>query len=192
MRTPLGLLAALALLVPAAPAAAARPTREPSTTVFVELATEPAATAWQRARDDARRQLRTPDQTRRAAAAAGSSQRAVADRSLDALTAALRRAAPDARPLYRTRTLVSGLALRLPAAEVPRLAALPGVRSVRPVTPKRRANGYSVPLTGAPQVWDGPEGHTGEGVRIGIVDSGIDYTHADRCPAFPDRRPSTA
>ncbi|MFJ5233517.1 S8 family serine peptidase [Kitasatospora sp. NPDC088391] len=178
--TSLGLLAALALLAPAAvvPASAAQPAG-PSTTVFVELDTEPAATAWQRARDDARRQLRTPDQTRRAAAAAGSGQRAAADRSLDALTARLRRAAPDARPLYRTRTLASGLALRLSAAELPRLAALPGVRAVRPIALKRRANGYSVPLTGAPKVWDGPAGHTGEGVRIGIVDSGIDYTHAD-------------
>ncbi len=183
VRTPLGLLAALALLAPAAvvPASAAQAAGPdgPRTTVFVELDTEPAATAWQRARDDARRELRTPDQTRRAAATAGQAQRAVAERSLDTLTAALRRAVPDARPLYRTRTLVSGLALRLPAAELPRLAALPGVRAVRPVTPKRRANGYSVPLTGAPQVWDGPEGRTGEGVRIGVVDSGIDYTHAD-------------
>ncbi|MFF4345560.1 S8 family serine peptidase [Kitasatospora sp. NPDC001540] len=182
MRTPLGLLAALALLVPAAvpaTAAAARPVRGPSATVFLELDTEPAATAWQRARADARRELRTPDQTRRAAASAGNAQRAAADRSLDALTAALRRAAPEARPLYRTRTLVSGLALRLPAAELPRLAALPGVRAVRPVALKQRANGYSVPLTGAPQVWDGPAGHTGEGVRIGVVDFGIDYTHAD-------------
>ncbi|MFJ4675973.1 S8 family serine peptidase [Kitasatospora sp. NPDC088783] len=183
MRTPLGLLAALALLAPAAvvPASAAQAAGPdgPRTTVFVELDTEPAATAWQRARDDARRELRTPDQTRRAAATAGQAQRVAAERSLDTLTAALRRAVPDARPLYRTRTLVSGLALRLPAAELPRLAALPGVRAVRPVTPKRRANGYSVPLTGAPQVWDGPEGRTGEGVRIGVVDSGIDYTHAD-------------
>ncbi|MFJ5923525.1 S8 family serine peptidase [Kitasatospora sp. NPDC092948] len=181
MRTALGLLAVLALLAPTAPAAAAPPVRPhaATTAVLLELTTEPAATAWRRAQDGARRERRTPDQTRRAAAAAGSAQRAAADRSLDTLTATLRRAVPEARPLYRTRTLVSGLALRLPADELPRLAGLPGVRAVHPVTLKQRANGYAVPLTGAPKVWDGPAGHTGEGVRIGIVDSGIDYTHAD-------------
>ncbi|KDN83013.1 S8 family peptidase [Kitasatospora cheerisanensis] len=181
MRTAPGLLAALALLAPAAPATAAPPAgpHRPTTTVLLELDTEPAATAWRRAQDDARRDRRTPEQTRRAAAAAGTAGRAAADRSLDTLTAALHRAVPDARPLYRTRTLIGGLAVRLPADELPRLTGLPGLRAVHPVTPKRRANGHSVPLTGAPAVWDGPEGHTGEGVRIGIVDSGIDYTHAD-------------
>ncbi|MFF0388429.1 S8 family serine peptidase [Kitasatospora sp. NPDC004615] len=178
MRTALGLLATLALLAPATPAHSVG-TPGSNTAVLLELATEPAATAWQRAQDGARREHRTPDQTRRAAAAAGSAQRAAADRSLDALTATLRHAVPDARPLYRTRTLVSGLALRLPAGQLPRLAGLPGVKAVHPVALKQRTNGYAVPLTGAPKVWDGPEGHAGEGVRIGIVDSGIDYTHAD-------------
>ncbi|MGW4379689.1 S8 family serine peptidase [Kitasatospora sp. NPDC004531] len=178
MRTALGLLATLALLAPTAPATAAPPPG-PTTAVLVELAAEPAATAWRRAQDEARTERRTPDQARRAAAAAGRSGREAADRSLDELTAALRRAVPAARPLYRTRTLVSALALRLPAGQLPRLAALPGVRAVHPVTLKQRANGHSVPLTGAPAIWDGPAGNTGEGVRIGIVDSGIDYTHAD-------------
>ncbi|MEV7118275.1 S8 family serine peptidase [Kitasatospora griseola] len=186
MRTALGLLATLALLAPTAPAHPAG-SPGPSTAVLLELSTEPAATAWRRAQDSARRELRTPDQTRRAAAAAGSAQRAAADRSLDTLTATLRRSVPHARPLYRTRTLVSGLALRLPADELPRLAGLPGVRAVHPITLERPANGYSVPLTGAPHVWDGPAGHTGDGVRIGIVDSGIDYTHADfGGPGTPD------
>ncbi|WP_033821442.1 S8 family serine peptidase, partial [Kitasatospora sp. MBT63] len=59
--------------------------------------------------------------------------------------------------------------------------ALPGVRAVHPITLKQRANSYSVPLTGAPQVWSpaAGEGNTGRGVRIGVIDSGIDYTHAD-------------
>jgi serine protease AprX len=45
----------------------------------------------------------------------------------------------------------------------------------------------SVPLLGAPQVWDG--GFTGKGVVVGIVDTGIDPTHPDvigRVKAFKD------
>jgi subtilisin family serine protease len=36
-----------------------------------------------------------------------------------------------------------------------------------------------VPFIGAPAVWGAPHGATGSGIRIGVVDSGIDYTHAD-------------
>ncbi len=37
----------------------------------------------------------------------------------------------------------------------------------------------AVPVTGAPSVWAGTPGYAGDGVTIGIIDSGIDYTHAD-------------
>ncbi|MEV4556480.1 S8 family serine peptidase [Kitasatospora sp. NPDC049285] len=181
LRAPLGVLAvALALLVPVAPASA-RPAVPggPQVTVLVELNAEPVAGAWRRAQDQAKRERRGSVEVRRIAADAGRAQRAATDRSLDRLAAAVGESLPGVQPLYRTRTLVSGLALRLPAAELPRLGTLPGVRAVHPVALKYRANGHSVPLTGAPAVWSGPDGDTGAGVRIGIVDSGIDYTHAD-------------
>ncbi|MFD9130767.1 S8 family serine peptidase, partial [Kitasatospora sp. NPDC059571] len=114
-----------------------------------------------------------------AAARAGAEQRTRAAAALDRAARQVRSAAPDARVLYRTETLLSGLAVSAPASALPRLAALPGVRAVHPIALKQRANGYSVPLTGAPAVWSGPAGNTGSGVRIGIIDSGIDYTHAD-------------
>jgi subtilisin family serine protease len=37
----------------------------------------------------------------------------------------------------------------------------------------------SVPFIGAPNVWGGIAAADGTGVRIGIIDTGIDYTHAD-------------
>ncbi|MFG2818122.1 S8 family serine peptidase [Kitasatospora sp. NPDC048365] len=185
MRTPLTALGvALALLAPVQPAAAAVPARG-TLTVLLELDTEAAAPAYQRAAAEAKRARRAPDAVRREAARAGADQRARADRAIDRLDRAVRTAVPGAAPLYRTRTLATGLALRVRPADLPRLGTLPGVRAVRPVALKTRANGYSVPLTGAPAVWSGASGGagstgtTGEGVRIGIVDSGIDYTHAD-------------
>ena len=40
-------------------------------------------------------------------------------------------------------------------------------------------NVRGVPLIGAPAVWDGVNGFHGEGIKIAIIDTGIDYTHAD-------------
>ena len=40
-------------------------------------------------------------------------------------------------------------------------------------------NTNGVPLIGAPTVWDGVDGLHGEGMKIAIIDTGIDYTHAD-------------
>ena len=62
------------------------------------------------------------------------------------------------------------------------LRAISGVRAVHPIAPKSRSNSYAVPLQGAPQVWTGGggvAGNTGAGTSIGIVDTGIDYTHAN-------------
>ncbi|MGF1432516.1 S8 family serine peptidase, partial [Kitasatospora sp. LaBMicrA B282] len=106
----------------------------------------------------------------------GRAARQRAEAALDRLAQAV---GPQARVLYRTRTLLTGLAVDVPAARLAVLRRLPGVRAVHPITLKQPANAHSVPLTGAPAVWTAPGGGTGAGIRIGIIDSGIDYTHAD-------------
>ncbi|MER5642613.1 S8 family serine peptidase [Kitasatospora sp. NPDC002227] len=179
----LALLAGPALPAATAPAQAAAQARGTAPeSVLLELDTEAAAPAWRRAGDGARRALRSPEEVRRTAARAGADQRRLADQALDRLAAAVRRSAPEALELYRTRTLLTGLAVSAPAGRLPGLRTLPGVRAVHPITRKQRGNSFSVPLTGAPGVWSGATGlpgETGAGVRIGIIDSGIDYTHAD-------------
>ncbi|MFC8452265.1 S8 family serine peptidase [Kitasatospora sp. NPDC057223] len=155
--------------------------------VLLELGTEAAAPAWQRAGAEARRALRPPEAVREEAARAGARQRATAADALDTLAQAVHRAAPTARELYRTQALLTGLAVTAPAADLPALRALPGVRTVHPIARKERVNSYAAQLTGAPAVWSGAGAgsdsadapNTGAGVRIGIIDSGIDYTHAD-------------
>ncbi|MFF4379601.1 S8 family serine peptidase [Kitasatospora sp. NPDC001547] len=169
----------------AGPPAAGPPSAGPpgpgrTASVLLELGTETAGSAWQRAADGARRARRSPEAVRQEAARAGAAQRARAGDALDRLAGAVHRAAPTARELYRTRTVLAGLAVSAPADRLPALRALPGVRAVHPIVAKRRANAHSVPLTGAPQVWAGDQAAgTGRGTRIGIIDSGIDYTHAD-------------
>ncbi|MET8704032.1 S8 family serine peptidase [Kitasatospora sp. NPDC004723] len=193
----LALLAGPVLLTGAAPAAGSPPTAPPAraadrpVSVLLELATEPVAPAWRRAGDEARSRRRSPDAVRREAARAGAEQRARVSTALDRLAGAVHGTVPAARELYRTRTLVTGLAVSVPAGRLPALRTLPGVTAVHPIVRKRRDNAHSVPVTGAPEVWaggpaagaaaavDGASGSTGQGVRIGVADSGIDYTHAD-------------
>ncbi|PYC78368.1 hypothetical protein C7C46_16140 [Streptomyces tateyamensis] len=172
----------LVLVLLAAPAVSAAqvPSQAPpgaaARSVLLELDTEPAAPAWRRAAEGARRELRDPAGVRRAAAAAGAAQRARAGAALAALARAL---GPGTQELYRTQALVTGLAVRAPAARLAALRRLPGVRAVHPISLKQQSNGHSVPLIGAPAVWSGSPGTLGEGVTIGVIDSGLDYTHAD-------------
>ena len=60
---------------------------------------------------------------------------------------------------------------------IPALEAISSVKSVARVTVFEPSNGTSVPWIGAPEVW--ASGYTGEGVSIGIIDTGIDYYHAN-------------
>ncbi|MFM8879437.1 MAG: S8 family serine peptidase [Verrucomicrobiota bacterium] len=80
-----------------------------------------------------------------------------------------------------TYTLANSLLVTTDDASVERLRSLPGVMAVERVRPMERHTRTSVPFIGAPQVWlprGAESGFTGRGVRIAIVDSGIDYLHA--------------
>lgn len=75
------------------------------------------------------------------------------------------------------RVGVNGLRVRARIMDMPKLAALPGVVSVAPVTLHKPANDTSVPWINTPEAWEFL-GATGEDVIISIIDTGIDYTHA--------------
>lgn len=104
--------------------------------------------------------------------------RTVVGTAADSVIATLRGSDSDARELYRTANAVPGIAVVADAAQVRELGALPQVRSIRKVVPKTRNNAGAVQLTRALQVWQ-QTGRFGDGVRIGIIDDGIDYTHAN-------------
>lgn len=72
----------------------------------------------------------------------------------------------------------NGIKVRIARDKVNQLAALPGVVGVRPLIPIKRTNIHGVPVIGTPGVWQSLGIH-GEGVKIGIIDTGIDYTHAN-------------
>src|SRR6267378_5679189 len=83
------------------------------------------------------------------------------------------------RVLKRFRHALNGIKIEIDRNEVAALAALPGVVAVLPVLKHRPNNAVSVPFIGAPGVWQGTPRLRGEGVKIAIIDTGIDYTHAN-------------
>jgi subtilisin family serine protease len=60
-------------------------------------------------------------------------------------------------------------------SQVPAIAALPGVRTVRPLHDYRLDLSETVPYIGATAVQNA--GFDGTGVRVAVLDTGIDYTH---------------
>src|SRR3989454_634390 len=72
----------------------------------------------------------------------------------------------------------NGIKVRIAHDRVKELAALPGVVAVRPLQLMKPDNVRGIPLIGTPLVWQSLGLH-GEGVKIAIIDTGIDYTHAN-------------
>ena len=79
--------------------------------------------------------------------------------------------------------LVNGLALSVKLRDWQRLQELPQVKAVQLDNEAQADLSDSVPLIGAPGVWSlhDNNGHSvnGQGLRVAIIDTGIDYTHPD-------------
>jgi minor extracellular serine protease Vpr len=72
----------------------------------------------------------------------------------------------------------NGVQVTLPQKSVSQLASLPGVVAVHSVRSFRPSNVHGVPYVGAPSAW-GDFSRTGAGVSVAVIDTGVDYTHAD-------------
>lgn len=82
------------------------------------------------------------------------------------------------KELYRAHAVISGIAVTTNVRNEAALARIKGVKRVLPLTPKERTNGYAVPFMGGAAAWEA-YGNTGEETTIAILDTGLDYTHAN-------------
>lgn len=144
--------------------------REGRSSVLVRLQGEPA---WRRFQDAGGRRggaaaMQQADQARSA----------LARRQGEFLQAA---AALGARPGRQFQFLSNTVVVDIDSRRVAELARLPGVLAVGPNRRYERAHTTSMPLARASEVWAGAVQagmpFTGQGVTIGIIDEGIDYTH---------------
>src|SRR5437870_1885574 len=87
--------------------------------------------------------------------------------------------ATGAKVLGTFQHAINGVKVRATPDQISRLATLPGVVAVKPVATYHIDNARSVPFIGAPSVWQGPPGLHGEHIKVAILDTGIDFTHAN-------------
>lgn len=110
------------------------------------------------------------------AAAASRTQLAIAESEQRAFAETLAAASIAATEVFRVQRLLNAVALEIDEWDLARLETLPGVKAVHLNPPERPSNSTSVPWIGAPEAWQ-DLGVTGKDVRVGVIDSGIDYLH---------------
>lgn len=147
---------------------------------FLELNEEPAVRAYQRALQDAEPSRNQALVRRDAIQSARAQVQRIATQQA-ALRSVLAQRSPKTRELYALRHLASGLVVLADPGQCDVLQQLPGVVRVRPVRAMEpNPVAYADRFIGASPAWGwGVTNLTGAGIRLGIIDSGIDYLHAD-------------
>jgi minor extracellular serine protease Vpr len=82
------------------------------------------------------------------------------------------------RVISQVQDAYNGIHVHLAAGSVAAIAALPNVVAVHLVPTYKPQLTESVPYVGVPQAWSAT-GQTGAGEKIAVIDTGIDYYHAD-------------
>ncbi len=105
---------------------------------------------------------------------------AAAQRSLEGRIV---RTIPDARVRWHYGVVLDGIAVVVPRADAARLASMPGVAEVYPSVTYHSLLDRSPQLIGAPAMWGTDLSTAGQGIKIGVVDEGVDQTHPFFDPA---------
>jgi subtilisin family serine protease len=95
---------------------------------------------------------------------------------------AIRRAVPSARISYHYRTILDGLAVGLRYRDLPKLMRVQAVRKVYPSARYHLDTNKSPSVIRADTFW-ATTGGRGQGIKIGVVDDGVDQSNAFFNPA---------
>ena len=95
-------------------------------------------------------------------------------------------AMPGSRVRAQMDTVFNGMAVTLRDEDVTAVASLPEVAEIFPFVQYHKALDAALPLASVPAAWDDPsiggETNAGRGIRIGVIDTGIDVNN----PMFED------
>jgi subtilisin family serine protease len=144
--------------------------------VVIELASPPAIESYLNAAVAGK----SSASALRAAVTAARNEIAVVDAEQQSVVAQVD-AIPSSTVLFTMQRLFNGIAVDVDASQLDAIRKIPGVKSVQPLPIVPRANTSSVPLIGGPDVWRAaaPFGATGKNVKVGLIDTGLDYIHRD-------------
>lgn len=94
----------------------------------------------------------------------------------------------EIEPVFVYDAVLNGVALELDAAEAARISRVPGIVAVEREHVDAVQDEVATAWTNAPQLWSGAAGvvSRGEGVVVGVIDTGINPTH----PSFAAQSPT--
>ena len=140
-------------------------------TVLVDLHLQPLAARYGRGlfAFGARKKLDVASRSSRAYLARVEQAQAVA-------AAQIKRAIPRARIFHRYRVIMDGFAVRLPYSALPKLTRLQAVRKVYPSLKYHLDTNDSPAVIHANTFW-ASTGGLGQGIKIGVVDDGVDMSN---------------
>ncbi|MCF6225230.1 MAG: S8 family serine peptidase [Xanthomonadales bacterium] len=82
---------------------------------------------------------------------------------------------------FRYQHALNGIVMKLDKKDISRLSNMPNIKKIHPVVDQPLLTDIGPSLIGAPSVWDGNTNNLatrGEGIIIGVLDSGINSDHA--------------
>lgn len=146
-------------------------------TVFVQTSGSGAAAVSRRALSKA---SGTSSARQADAKQAAASRRAAIVETTTHVLAAAKSLDSSAREIYTIKNLVPGVAMTVGASALKALATRSDVVKISKIVPKTASNASAAQLTRVLDTWTvGASGNIGTGITVGVIDTGLDYTHAD-------------
>jgi len=147
--------------------------------VVVELKDQPAVVVYANGKENLQATSLPQDQVDAQLAVMTQTQISMIQQKQADVMKALVKAGVKSTEIFRVQTAYNGIWLRVDSKDLKKIVSVAGVKAIHPIITKELDNTTSVPLIGAPAVWGGFGTIQGAGVKIGIVDTGVDYNHVN-------------